>query len=73
MHAPRPRLGRPTRAPRLAPALLALAPLLVPFAVGCSGSDRQNGTQVQVTEETKAQIQDMRSMYKDMGKNKTKN
>lgn len=41
-------------------------------AAGCSDPARQTGTQVQVSEETKAQIQDMRDMYKEMGKTKAK-
>lgn len=39
---------------------------------GCSDPSRESGTQVQVTEETKAQIQDMRDTYKDMGDERQK-
>ncbi|QDV34804.1 hypothetical protein [Tautonia plasticadhaerens] len=39
---------------------------------GCSNPSRQDGTQVQVTEETKAQIQDMRDTYKDMADDRFK-
>jgi hypothetical protein len=52
--------------------LLGLVLGLAPLLGGCSDPSRQTGTQVQVSEETKAQIQDMRDMYKDMGKTKKK-
>jgi hypothetical protein len=41
--------------------------------VGCGDDTRKDGTQVKVSEETKAQVNDMRDMYKDMGKGKKKN
>ena len=39
---------------------------------GCGDDVRKDGTQVKVSEETKAQVNDMRGMYKDMGKDKKK-
>ena len=40
--------------------------------VGCGDDSTKDGTQVKVSEETKAQIIDMRDVYKDMGKDKKK-
>ena len=40
--------------------------------VGCGDDSRKDGTQLKVSEETKAQVNDMRGMYKDMGKDKKK-
>lgn len=48
-------------------AALATFPL-----TGCGDDSRKDGTQVQISEETKAQIVDMRDTYKELGKNKRK-
>ncbi len=39
---------------------------------GCGDDTRKDGTQVQISEQTKTQVNDMRDMYKDMGKQKKK-
>jgi hypothetical protein len=49
---------------------LGLGSLLL---VGCGDDTRKDGTQVKISDETKAQVNDMRDMYKDMGKEKKKN
>jgi len=55
----------------MAGAAVVFAGLGCLFLAGCDDS-RRDGSQVQISEETKAQIQDMRDTYKDMGKNKRK-
>jgi hypothetical protein len=47
--------------------------LACPLLVGCGDDTRKDGTQVKISDETKAQVNDMRGMYKDMGKDKKKN
>jgi len=64
----------PTR--RIGRALLILVPLAScsPLILaGCGDDTRTTGTQVKISEEAKAQINDMREMYKtnkDQAKNK---
>ena len=53
--------------PQISRALLVLFPLALFSSfvqVGCGDDSRATGTQVKFTEEAKAQINDMRDMYK---------
>jgi hypothetical protein len=53
------------RVQRALPGLFILA-ILCPFLLaGCGDDSRTTGTQVQISEEAKAQIKDMRNMYKE--------
>jgi hypothetical protein len=56
----------------MAGAAVFFAGLVSLFLAGCGDESRRDGSQVQISEETKAQIQDMRDTYKDLGKNKRK-
>ncbi len=47
------------------PVLIALAIVLPVFPAGCGDSSRTTGTQLQLSEEAKAQIIDMKSIYKE--------
>jgi len=50
---------------RALPVLFALAILLPFLQAGCGGDSRTSGTQVELSAEAKAQIKDMRDMYKE--------
>ncbi len=63
----------PTR--RIGHALLLLFPLAIAsplLLTGCGGNSQTTGTQVQISEEAKAQIDDMRDMYKTSTKAQAK-
>ncbi|MDR3620149.1 hypothetical protein [Paludisphaera borealis] len=60
------RIGRPLA------AIAALAILVPPLQFGCGDDSRTSGTQVQISPEAKAQIKDMKDMYKDMNKGAAK-
>ena len=47
------------------PFLFTLAMILPFLLAGCGDDSRTTGTQVQLSEEAKAQIKDMRDMYKE--------
>jgi hypothetical protein len=50
---------------RALPGLFILAILLPFLPAGCGDDSRTTGTQLQLSEEAKAQIKDMRDMYKE--------
>jgi len=47
--------------------MIALAVVLPAFGSGCGDETRTTGSQVEISEEAKAQIEDMRNMYKEQG------
>jgi hypothetical protein len=56
------------RTRRIGRTLLVLFPLAIvssSFHAGCGDDSRKTGTQLKLSEEAKAQINDMRSMYKE--------
>ncbi len=56
----------PTRSVRRSLLVLFPASILLPLLqTGCGDESRTTGTQVKISEEAKAQIDDMRSMYKE--------
>ena len=55
-----------TRSVRRICLFLFSAAILFPlFQTGCEDESKTTGTQVKISDEAKAQIQDMREMYKD--------
>ena len=54
-----------SRIQRALPLYFALAMISPFFLVGCGDDSKTSGTQVQLSEEAKGQIKDMREMYKE--------
>lgn len=56
---------RVRRFPVTLPALLALAIIAPLFQAGCGDDSKTTGSQLQLSEEAKAQIIDMKDIYKE--------